>query len=91
MANGLSAWMDPESGQCHFDDPDFITLLEFLNRYAKDPEEVLGNYHNATEKPWLFWPEYDIASVHRLELKYIFEREGTGEAATAFGMCVSKS
>lgn len=86
MANGLSAWMDPESGQCHFDDPDFITLLEFLNRYAKDPEEVLGNYHNAAEKPWLFWPEYDIASVHRLDLSRVYETAGSGEPATTFGM-----
>ena len=85
MANGLSAWADPEGG-CRFDDPDFLSFLELVNRYAKDPEEVLANAHGAAGKTWLFWPEYDIASVHRLELKYIFEREGTGEAATAFGM-----
>ena len=36
-------WIDPETNTAHFDDPSFVAMLEFLNRFAPDQDAAEAN------------------------------------------------
>lgn len=38
MSNNQNAFLDPESGECHFDSEDFRKVLEFSNRFVSQDE-----------------------------------------------------
>ena len=53
LDNGVSAWVDLDAGTCHFEDENFIAMLELCGRYAPDQDTVFANESSA--KP-LFIP-----------------------------------
>ena len=43
LYNGVSAWVDRDTGTCHFEDESFIAMLELCDRYAPDQDTVSAN------------------------------------------------
>ena len=49
MSLSMDAFLDPKTGKCSFDSPEFVTLLEYANTY---PKEINDDY----------WMKYDYES-----------------------------
>ena len=43
LYNGVSAWVDRDKGTCHFEDENFVAMLELCSRYAPDQDTVSAN------------------------------------------------
>ena len=45
MSLGMDAFLDPSSGKCSFDSPEFVKLLEYSNKYRKEiPDGFYQDY-----------------------------------------------
>jgi ABC-type glycerol-3-phosphate transport system substrate-binding protein len=45
MSLGMDAFLDPSSGKCSFDSPEFVKLLEYSNKYRKEiPDDFYQDY-----------------------------------------------
>lgn len=86
LAHGTSAWVDRKNNTCNFEnDPDFLEMLEFCNRFAADPDEVLANNHTESGEGMEFVPYYTVSGVYGLDLQSVFENDLTGEPLTKYG------
>ena len=86
LAHGTSAWVDRKNNTCDFeDDPDFLAMLEFCNRFANDPDEVLAYYHTESGEKMEFVPYYTVSGVYGLDFGTVFADDLTGDSLTEYG------
>ena len=79
IIHGFSPWLDMESRTCHFEDGDFIALLEFCGRFAEDYNEVQANQNG---EPSLFIPLFEVQQPDQVINPFRFE-EGKGSETTS--------